>query len=271
MKQTTSAARRNSSPGRSSSPGTAGIPERLPIIAVDMPVMFEDEGQEEMGETDVHTLSTAIIFWGLKAHLAARPEYRVFSDLNCYYHPVKRWAYVSPDVMVVAPRTTLPEAVASYRIGETRPAPLLVVEVLSRRSFQQQDLTNKPEIYADLGVAEYVLADTTGQFLIEKLLLKRLQADVVWKDAQDVDGGVTSRLGFRVVIEHDGQLRVLDVETGKRYARPNEAQAALDQVAAEADARRRAEEQVRALEEELAKLRGKPSAKPEAKRKRRKP
>lgn len=212
-----------------------------PAVAIDMPVLFEDEGQEEMGETDVHTTAAAILFWGLKAHLVERPEYQVFSDLNCYYHPLHRWAYVSPDVMVVVPQQPLAEPVTSYRIGTGCPAPELAIEVLSRRSFQQQDLTNKPEIYADLRVAEYILADPTGQFLPQRLLLKRLRDDASWKDEQDPDGGVTSRLGFRAVIEPDGQLRVVHAASGKRYARPEEAQAMADRV--------------HALEEELARLR----------------
>jgi hypothetical protein len=41
---------------------------------------------------------------------------------------------------------------------------------------------------------------------------------------KDADGGVTSKLGFRLIIEHDSQVRALDVATGKRYVRPREAQ-----------------------------------------------
>jgi hypothetical protein len=268
MSKTTRAASHNP---LSASDVPDGIRQRIPTIACDMPVMFEDEGQEEMGETDIHTKSMAILFWGIRAHLVDHPEFRVFSDLNCYYHPIKRWAYVSPDVMVVVPDLRLSENVTFYRISEACPAPVLVVEVLSRRSFQQQDLTNKPEIYSDLGVAEYIIADPTGQFLTEKLLLKRLLVDAVWRDEQHRDGGVTSRLGFRVVIEDDGHLRVINAETGSRYARPEEAQAALDQMATEAEARRRAEEQVRTLRAELANLRAKLPEDAKAKRKRRKP
>jgi Uma2 family endonuclease len=134
-----------------------------------MPVLFEDEGQEEMGETQPHTAAVQILLAGLIAHLAAQPRYQVFSDLNVYYHPVKRWAYVSPDVMVVIPFQRLPEELTSYRIGVQGPAPVLTIEVLSRRSFQQQDLTNKADIYAMHGVAEYVVFDPTGgQFLPER-------------------------------------------------------------------------------------------------------
>jgi Uma2 family endonuclease len=231
---------------------TRGEPEHrsdgVPVIAIDVPVMYEDEGQEQMGDSEIHTITLAILDMGLRAFLAGRPDYRVFSDLNVYYHQIDHWAYVSPDVMVVSPTRELPGAVTSYRIGEDGPAPTLAVEVLSRRSFQQQDLTNKPIIYADLGVREYILADPTGAFLPEKLLIKHLQPDRTWTERQDPDGGVTSDLGFRVVIEPDGHVRVIDSKTGKRYVRPAEAQVELDAQ----------QEQIRKLEAELSRLRGQP-------------
>jgi Uma2 family endonuclease len=234
-----------------------------------MPVLFEDEGQEEMGETQPHTAAVQILLAGLIAHLAAQPRYQVFSDLNVYYHPIKRWAYVSPDVMVVIPFQRLPEELTSYRIGVQGPAPVLTIEVLSRRSFQQQDLTNKADIYAMHGVAEYVVFDPTGgQFLPERLLVKRLQNDGGWLDDQDRDGGITTRLGFRIVVEEDNLPRVIDLQTGKRYVRPNEAQTLLDDVRRQADleaeARRRAEERIRALEEEVNRLRNPPANGPVA-------
>src|SRR5262249_47040877 len=136
----------------------------------------------------------------------------------------------------------------SYRIGTDGPTPLVVAEVLSERTAQQGDLREKLRIYALLGIREYILIDVTGEFLPQRLLLKRLRRNRTWKDEQDPDGGVTSRLGFRLIIDADGRIRVLDAATGAPYARPDEAQA-------EARARRAAEERVRALEEELARLR----------------
>jgi Uma2 family endonuclease len=246
-------------------------------------VLYEDEGQEEMGETEVHGLTSAIIWFGIKAHLAPQPRYRVLSDVNCYYHPIKRSAYFSADTMVVAPPRPLRALVRTYRIGPRRPPPLLTVEVLSRRSFQQQDLTNKPDIYADTGVAEYILVDVTGEYLPERLRLRRLRGNRSWSDHQDPDGGVTSQLGFRLIIDRDGQVRVVDAATGWRYPRPDEAdaEARARQLAEEArrqaeetrrqaeEARRQAEERAQALEAELQRLRGTPPSGPaEARRKR---
>lgn len=227
-----------------------------PDIATDLPVLFEDEGQEEMGETLPHNAALNILANGLAAHFVRRPDLAVLSNMNVYYHPTRRWAYVSPDVMVVRPPSPLPDGLRSYRIGQTGPAPILAIEVLSRRSFQQQDLTNKPIIYAELGVAEYILVDTTGEFLPERLLLKRLLDDQSWIDEQDTDGGVTSEHGFRVIIEADDQVRVLDAATGALYPRPVEAYL---QAQAEAVARAAAEARVRDLEAELARFRGTPT------------
>ena len=222
--------------------GATSVRGDMPIIAIDMPVMYEDEGQEEMGETTPHNDSSDILHYGIRAHLADRPELDVRADLNVYYHLIDRWSYVSPDLAVFRPSTPLGRRLRSYRIGTHGPAPIFVAEVLSQRSFQQQDLSNKPVIYAQLGVAEYLLVDVTGEYLPQRLLLKRWQPDETWIDCQDPDGGVTSTLGFRVILESDEQIRIANAATGHRYLRPNEA-----------------EERVRALEEELARLRGQQS------------
>jgi Uma2 family endonuclease len=214
----------------------------LPIIATDLPVLYEDdgersvgtsglpllyedEGQEEMGETRPHDLVEGILQCALTPHFAARPGHEVLADMSLYYHPDDRRAYVSPDLMVVTP-APLPMGLRHYRVGETGPAPVLAAEVLSRRTFQQHDLTLKPGLYADLGVREYWLLDATGEFLPERLLLRTLEpGDRAWTDEYDQGGGLTSRFGFRVAFQPDGLPRVFDAATGWAYPRPEEADA----------------------------------------------
>ena len=191
-------------------------------FAADMPVVFEDEGQDDMGDSRAHTSSTGIFFYCVQAHLSGSLEYETCSNLNLYYHPTERNAYVSPDVMVVAPYQPLGD-ISSYRIGDDGPAPLLVIEVLSPRTAQQGDLTVKPTIYADLGVPEYILVDPSGRYLKRRLVNRRLQANGRWLESQDEDGGVTSALGFRAFFDTDGWIRVLNTATGQPYPRPHEA------------------------------------------------
>jgi hypothetical protein len=228
----------------------------FPIITEGMPLIYEDDDEGDMGEASIHTDTVGIALYGVTAHLADQEHLRVFSNLNLYYSESDRNAYASPDLMVAEPDETGADF-PSYRIGTDGPTPLMVGEVLSERTAQQGDLRDKLPIYALLGIREYILLDVTGEYLAARLLLKRLRRNRTWKDEQDPDGGVASKLGFRMIIDRDGRLRVLNAATGKRYARPDEAQAMADRV--------------RELEEELARLRGASSAEKKGKGRRRKP
>jgi hypothetical protein len=230
-------------PGRTFPPfGPDGLPnlfgEDNPLpctIGPDgLPDFAEDEGEGDMGETSQHSDATYVLFSGIQAHLAGRPEFDVRVNLNVYYRPLPNWRdYCSPDVMVTRPPKSLPADLRWYRLGEHGPAPVLTAEVLSRRSFQQQDLDVKPFLYRQLGVAEYLLIDVTAMLLPERLVIRRPEGAADWGDYQDADGGVTSTLGFRVVIEGDGRIRVLDAATGRPYSRPDEADRRIRELEAE--------------------------------------
>jgi Uma2 family endonuclease len=197
-----------------------------------VPLLYEDDGFEDMGETDIHTRTINTLLNGLAIHFKKRRKFRVFANLNLYYSAVDPRAYVSPDVMVVVPTRKLGDDVRSYRIGKDGPAPLWVGETLSRHTFEERDLTDKPLVYAQMKVPEYALIDALGEFLSVRLLLKQLQVNGAWKDIRDAEGGITSQLGFRLTLENH-ELRVSNVDTGERYLRPEEAADQLEAMAAE--------------------------------------
>jgi Uma2 family endonuclease len=249
---------------------SAPIP-RLPLLLKHIPILYEDEDEGDMGESNPHVTSDVIVHVCLKAYLTSQPRLRVFSNMNLYYrngprHPrTGSLPYVSPDIMVVEPYEDLGEEVSSYTIGRDGPAPLLTTEILSKRSGQQSDLKKKPIVYAKLGIPEYLLVDPLGKYLRERLVLRRLQPDRTWREERDADGGVTSQLGFRLIWDTDGLLRLFDARTGERYFRPGEVQEI-------GRARQQAEERIRQLEAELAQLRGEAGSgterKPSTKRRR---
>jgi Uma2 family endonuclease len=232
----------------------------LPALAVDLPVLLEDDGQEHMGETAAHTHAAHTAYAGLLAHFADKTEYRVFADLSLYYHPVNRSAFVSPDVMVVCPSRPTEGDVVSYRIGTDGPAPMLVIEVLGRRSLVQQDLTVKPLIYAQLGVKELLYIDTTGQYMHERLQLRRLQLrDETWMEVPRSENGlITSAFGFAVTIDADSKARFSNPAIKQSYPRLEETHdvitawsIAMETLGQAKQARRQAEEQVRQLKSQL--------------------
>lgn len=210
-----------------------------------IPILHEDDLEWDRGEANLHALAEHVLRYGIAAHLGDQPRYRVFSNMNLHYQPRFPRVYVSPDVMVVTPLIAQPDELRSYHIDADGPPPVFVAEVLSEETAEERDLDEKLYIYAMTGIEEYLLVDVDGRFLPQRLVLKRLQPDRTWQDEQDADGGATSRLGFRVIFDSDGRLRVVDKTTGRKYARPDEAEA-----------------RIRALEAELARLK-----KPRRKRK----
>jgi Uma2 family endonuclease len=209
------------------------LPADDPVTPDGIPIMFEDEGQEEMGDTDFHTRTIEILKYGFKAFLADRPGFEVYSNLNLYYLKDPATAYISPDVMIVQPARPLGPMLRSYRMGKHGPRPVFMAEVLSKRSGQQSDFDKKPLICAKIGTPEYMLIDVTETYLDEGVILNVFQRGGSWQRVQDPDLGVTSALGFRVVIEADGWPRVINAATGERYYRPGEAEARVRELEAE--------------------------------------
>jgi hypothetical protein len=179
---------------------------------------------------------------------------RIFCNMNCYYAPGPKHKrtgslpYISADNMIVEPFEPLSDDTVSYTIGRSGPQPLTAIETLSPSTMTETDFGTKIKLYAYLKISEYIIVDVTGELLPEKLLLKRLQPDDTWKDERDADGGVTSSLGFRLLIDEDGELVALDAKTNKRYVRPDEAQSSVE---AEAKARKQAEKKVREAQKKV--------------------
>jgi hypothetical protein len=234
----------------------------LPMPEEDLPILYEDE--ESKGQGSPATIWAYGLFYGFQYHLQNRPELQVFFsvsliDLNAPLQPVTGVRpTVSPEIMVVHPFTPLPRDVESYTIGTDGPAPLLTAEVFSDYSFEDLEPEDKVVRYAALGVKECILADPMRNSLSQQLLLKRLRPDRSWEDLCDADGGITSQLGFRIIVDEDGLPRLLHT-ANSCHARPSEVESLRRQLTAdfqrETKLRREAEEKLRAVEAELQRLR----------------
>ena len=215
-----------------------------PVVDDDIPILYEDE-EEVMGEANLHAWANIILFGCLPSLLKERqPDCPVYANLNCYYEVKGRRSprtgrrpNFASDIMIVRPYRELPATISSYTIGEDGPQPLTVLEVMSRETAANRDLNEKLVLYRKLKIKEYILVDLSGQFLPQMLLLKRLQRSGRWKDVTDPDGGLTSELGFRLMIDPTETygLQVVDAMTGIKRIRPWDSES---RVRAETDARR---------------------------------
>ena len=168
------------------------------------------------------------------AELAVSGDLDLFSDLE---YPK---AYVSADVMVVRPVLGYRCRINLNTAGIDGPMPAVAIEVPSERSAQREDLSLESDTSLASGADEYVLVDPTGEFLGGRMQLRRSRPDGRRAVFRDADGGVASRLGFRLRGGADGSSRC-----------PAPRPAAIRRAEDEARLRQAAEERIR----ELARLR----------------
>jgi Uma2 family endonuclease len=229
-----------------------------------------------MGETEVHAAEIMRLILTLRDHFAGRPDVYVWGDLLLYYEEGNPRAVVVPDVFVALGASREPQR-RIYKLWEEGVPPTFVIEVTSP-STRRVDLGRKRDLYAGLGVAEYVLYDPLDEYLTPALQGVMLERGAYRPMARDAEGSlVSAALGLRLSLVA-GRLRLIDAVTGAPLLSPEEhaaqasaraaeasARAAEASVraaetearaAAEAEARQRAEQRIAALEAELRRRNG---------------
>jgi Uma2 family endonuclease len=229
-----------------------------PVAALPFPAIHypESDGQP-LGETETHRDETVDLIQSLADYFRDDPEVYVGGDLFLYYEEGNPRAVVAPDVFVVrgvpklVTRDGKPEKRRIYRLWEEGRAPSTVIEVTSEHT-RDEDAGRKLERYAGLGVEEVFLYDPLGEYLNPRLQGHRLIDRRYRRMQPAADGSLHSRaLGITLAFE-DGRLRLRETATGEPLLRFDDLRV---RAAAEAAARRQAEERAEALEAELTRLR----------------
>ena len=239
------------------------------------PVHYPERDGKPMGETEVHATEIMRLILTLRDHYAARPDVYVWGDLLLYYEEGNPRAVVVPDVFVARGASREPQR-RIYKLWEEGVPPTFVIEVTSP-STRRVDLGRKRDLYARLGVAEYVLYDPLDEYLTPALQGFSLERGAFRPMAPDASGVLVSHaLGLRLSLV-DGRLRLIDAATGAPLLSPEERAAEASaraaeavaraaeadarateanvRAAAEAEARRQAEQRIAELEAELRRRR----------------
>ena len=229
-----------------------------PVIQVKQVYYPESDGKP-LGETDVHRQEMVRHIELLEDYYQGQKVY-VSGDLLVYYVQGNPRKYVVPDAFVV--KGIPPQERRVYKIWVEGKAPDVVIETTSRKT-RRRDLTEKPVLYARLGVKEYFLFDPLGEYLDPPLQGYRLAGDDYEPIQPDDDGLLDSReLELRLRIG-EGHLEFLRWDTGERLLtraerveREAEArQREAERADREAQARQREMEVRLAAEAEVARLR----------------
>ncbi len=229
---------------------------------------YPDSDGRPMGETPLHADNLAYLVYMLRLWYERESQVFIAGNMFLYYVPGDRLKHLSPDVFVVhgVPKHTDPERRRYLVWEEGGKVPDVVIELTSD-STREEDIDDKMAIYCDpLGVKEYFLYDPYEEYMEPPLQGYRL-LEGEYQAIAPVDGRIPSEMLGLHLEPGDGFLRLYDPATRQWLPTPPEEhqrrlqaemeyQRAEEQLAQEAEARRRAEAEVVQLRQELERLRG---------------
>ncbi len=215
------------------------------------PEPIEDAMQQEFANTDIRYL--------VRAHFRNRPDVLVSGDGYLAWDRADKNIKLIPDLIVAFDVNV--EEIRSrngYLMWEVGKPPDVVMEVASNHT-KDNDLTDKRDRYASLGIGEYWRLDPTGGALYGEPLVGEYLADGEYRRYEmraEPDGifwGHSRALGINLMWDGGGERFITqDPETGEYRIGILEAERERDAALARAAA---AEERNRELEAELARIR----------------
>ena len=222
-------------------------------------IVYPESDGKPTAESDLHRDWMVRIIELLKVHFAGQRVY-VSGNLLIYYVEGDPKKCVAPDAFVV--KDCDPRRRKIYKLWEEGKPPNFVLETTSD-STQSEDLQLKMRLYARLGVAEYFLYDPLGDWLEPPLLGYRMVGGgYVPLEPDDQGGMLSEELGIIFRLEN-GQLALINSQSGERLQTGSERAAVIENRLQEAEAEaheaevraQEAEARAKALEDELTRLR----------------
>ena len=221
---------------------------KIPYAPTETELYPETDGKP-MAVSDMHRRILTRIIQTLENHFKKRPEVYVSGDILMYYLEGQPQRVVAPDALVTfgigqKPRLT-------YKVWEEGKVPDFVMEMSSKTTYRN-DLGEKRDLYASLGIQDYVLYDAEGLYLPTSLMGFTLVDGSYVEISPTADGGIYSEilgLEFRL---RDMDCGIYDPVSGVWLQTPAEAAEARAETA-ETRAEN-AEAEAAELREQLARL-----------------
>ncbi len=213
---------------------------------------YPESDGKPMGETDIHR-DEIIRHIHLLRHYLEDQQVYVSGDLLVYYEQGNPRKFVVPDTFIV--RGVSLEKRRVYKTWVEHKVPDLVIETTSRKT-RRKDTTEKPLLYARLGIKEYFLFDCLEEYLDPPLQGYRLAGSEYELIVPDAGGSLVSEeLGLRLRRE-ECRLQFYRLDNGERLLTADERAEKANERAEQAAERAEREMHARqAAEAELAKIR----------------
>ena len=120
-------------------------------------VFYPSSDGEPMAETPIHIRALILLLQAMEDFLGARTDIYIAADMFWYWVEDNPQASRAPDLMVIK-GVGRAERRSFFSWREHGAVPCLIVEITSEKTWRE-DLNEKRQLYAQLGVAEYYVFD----------------------------------------------------------------------------------------------------------------
>jgi Uma2 family endonuclease len=206
-------------------------------------IYYPESDGKPMAETDVHRDQMNYLIESLKLFFSNRKIVYISGNIMFYYEEGNPHKSFSPDVMICFGISQ--EDRRTYKLWEEKQFPQVVFEISSRATWGE-DLNKKWFLYQKFGVKEYYIFDPEYDYLPEPLIAYRLKKGEL-KQVKVKNGRIFSE---------ELELEIVDTRKGLRLFDPRTKEF-LKTLEEERNLRLEADEEIRRLREEIAKLKKK--------------
>lgn len=175
--------------------------------------LYPDSDGEPVGETEYHWVAQWHVYGALAHWYRRREDVHVAGNMLLYYEKGNPSAVRGPDIMV-SMGVRGKHFRRSFRIWEEGVVPAVIIEITSAKT-RAEDEGPKPRVYAGIGVREYFMFDTQGEYLQPRLQGCQLVAGKYVALPSDENGRLLSRELGLLLAADNYLLRLIDPATGK--------------------------------------------------------
>ncbi len=207
-------------------------------------IIYPEQREDDMGETSIHAKLVHRLLQMLLHFFEQRDEVFISPNMNLYYEKGDPNKWYAPDILIAfgVPNHERP----SYHIWKENVAPQVIFEVSSERTWKI-DISEKLEIYGQLGVEEYYILDPEFKYLPAPIMAFHHQNDRLLAATVN-DGRIySSRLELEIV-RTENNFRLFDPQAKQFLRTLEESEGELERLKA------KSENEVEKLKAEIERL-----------------
>ena len=213
---------------------TATFPRRqeeiyYPLSTDDEEIVYPKQREDDMGESSIHAKLINRLLQMLLHFFERRKDVFLSANMNLYYEEKNPNKWYAPDLLVAFGVPNHERQ--SYQVWKEKIFPQVIFEVASERTWKM-DISEKLEIYGELGAEEYYILDPEFAYLPAPMLAFHRKGERLLTAQVKDDRIFSPRLGLEIV-RAENTFRLFNPQTGEFLRTLEEAESELERLKAE--------------------------------------